>query len=153
MPTPQEMELLSRQINQAHRAAVQAELTAAGLGEIGHPMLMSILKSACCAERSFSQKDLAELLHVSPAAVANSLKSLEKSGYISREPEPNDARRNRMLLTEKGRSAVSGCEEVFVQVSRRMLAGFTPEEQELLLSFRQRMLRNLRGTPSEKEVD
>ena len=30
MVSPREMELLSRQLNQAHRAAVQAELTAAG---------------------------------------------------------------------------------------------------------------------------
>ena len=41
-----EMELLSRSLNQAHRAAVQSELNAAGLNEVGHPMLVSILQSA-----------------------------------------------------------------------------------------------------------
>ena len=41
-----EMELLSRSLNQAHRAAVQTELNAAGLNEVGHPMLVSILQSA-----------------------------------------------------------------------------------------------------------
>ena len=38
----QELEMLSRQINQAHRSAVQAELNAVGLGEVGHPMLLTI---------------------------------------------------------------------------------------------------------------
>ena len=152
MVSHQELELLSRQINQAHRTAVQAHLARAGLSEVGHPMLLTILKSGetdpqaqCCAQR-----ELAELLYISPAAVANSLKSLEKGGYIRREPEPEDARRNRVQLTEKGRQAVAGCEQAFDTVSQRMLDGFSEEEQALLLSFRKRMLRNL---THEKEVD
>ena len=43
----QEMELLSRRLTQAHRAAIQAELFAAGLEEVNHPMLVSLLQ---CAE-------------------------------------------------------------------------------------------------------
>ena len=43
----QEMELLSRRLSQAHRAAIQAELLAAGLEEVNHPMLVSLLQ---CAE-------------------------------------------------------------------------------------------------------
>ena len=67
----QEMELLSRQLSQAHRAAIQAELLAAGLEEVNHPMLVSLLQ---CAEEDpaypcQAQRDLAQQLHVSPAAV------------------------------------------------------------------------------------
>ena len=157
MVSPQELELLSRQINQAHRAAVQAQLAAAGLNEIGHPMLLSILKSTSGSpsEQCFAQRELAEFLHITPAAVTNSLKSLEKGGYIIREPEPNDARRNRVQLTEKGSRAVTGCEQAFVQVTEQMLVGFTQEEQAQLLSFRRRMLQNLRAAaqPQPKEVD
>ena len=140
-----EMELLSRSLKQAHRAAIQSELNAAGLNEVGHPMLVSILQSAeedpegqCQAQR-----ELADLLHVSPAAVANSLKSLERDGYVRREPWPRDARRNRVILTEKGAAAVEGCREVFVRVSDRMLAGFSREELALLAQFQRRMLDNL----------
>ena len=140
-----EMDLLSRQFNQAHRAAIQAELNAAGLGEVGHPMLVSILQSAeegpegqCQAQR-----ELADLLHVSPAAVANSLKCLERDGYIRREPWQKDARRNRVLLTEKGTGAVEGCRAVFQRVSARMMAGFTEEEYNQLMEFMRKMLNNL----------
>lgn len=157
MVSPHEMELLARQINQAHRAAIQAELTAAGLAEVGHPMLLSILKTNedDPEELCLAQRELAEFLHISPAAVANSLKSLERGGYIHREPGQDDARRNRVHLTDKGRAAVCGCDRAFTTVSGRMLAGFSDEEKETLLSFRRRMLQNLRdGTPSRsKEVD
>lgn len=146
-----EMDLLSRQLNQAHRAAVQGELNAAGLGAVGHPMLMSILQSAgedpegqCQAQR-----ELADLLHVSPAAVANSLKCLERDGYIRREPWERDARRNRVLLTQKGAAAVEGCREVFRRVSARMLAGFSPEELHQLAQFQNRMIDNLNSREKE----
>lgn len=140
-------ELLNQQLHQAHRNAVNSELSAQGLGEIGHPMLLTILKSFGnddCTCSCPSQQDLAKRLHISPAAVANSLKSLEKGEYIRREPVQGDARRNQVLLTEKGRRAVEGCQRAFETVSQRMLTGFTPEENETLLVFRQRMLDNLR---------
>ena len=147
-PTSQELELelLSRQINQAHRTAVQERLIAMGLTEIGHPMLLAILQSAIrSGNHPPAQRDLAELLYISPASVANSLKSLERYGYIHREPG-QDARCNRIELTDKGRQAVEGCRTVFEEVTRQMLAGFTPEEQNQLLSFRRRMLHNLLET-------
>lgn len=146
-----EMELLSRQFNQAHRAAVQAELNAAGLGEVGHPMLVSILQSAGedpegqCQD----QRELAGLLHVSPAAVANSLKCLERDGYIRREPWERDARRNRVLLTPKGAAAVEVCREVFRRVSARMMDGFSQEELAQLAQFQRRMLDNLNSREKE----
>ncbi|MEA4934398.1 MAG: MarR family transcriptional regulator [Lawsonibacter sp.] len=141
-------ELLNQQLHQAHRNAINSELSAQGLGEIGHPMLLTILNSFGnddCNCSCPSQQELAKRLHISPAAVANSLKSLEKGEYIRREPVQGDARRNQVLLTEKGRRAVEGCQCVFETVSHRMLAGFTPEENEVLLAFRQRMLDNLRN--------
>ena len=106
---------------------------------------MSILQSAgenpegACQ----AQRELADLLHVSPAAVANSLKCLERDGYIRREPWQNDARRNRVILTEKGIQAVEGCRDVFQRVSARMMAGFSPEELAQLAQFQRRMLNNL----------
>ena len=153
METPfQEMELLSRSLSNAHRSAVQAELNAAGLGEVGHPMLVSILQSAGedpegqCQD----QRELAGLLHVSPAAVANSLKCLERDGYVRREPWPKDARRNRVILTEKGAVAVEGCRAVFLRVSTRMMAGFSPEELNQLAQFQRRMLDNLLNSQSKE---
>ena len=153
MPTTfQHLELLSRQVHQAHRSAVGEEMARRGLQDV-NPMILAILKHMEQTQpQSFSQRDMARALDISPAAVTNSLKSMEKSGYVSRAPEQEDARRNRVELTEKGRSAVEECERAFLAVFRRMLAGFTPEEQTLLVEFRSRMLNNLRGSaPAQKE--
>lgn len=83
--------VLEHKLHQAHRNAVQAELNAAGLQEVGHPLLLCILRSAgdrCPDGQVQAQRELSTLLDISPAAVATSLKSLEKKGYIHREPEP-----------------------------------------------------------------
>lgn len=147
-----EMDLLSRQLTQAHRAAVQSELNAAGLSEVGHPMLVSILQSAREGPeyQCQAQRELADLLHVSPAAVANSLKCLERDGYVHREPWQGDARRNRVILTEKGLQAVEGCRDAFRRVSARMLSSFSQEEQEQLAQFQRRMLNNLLNSQSKE---
>ena len=152
MPTSfKRLELLEQQIHHAHRDAVGAELELRGLREV-NPLILAILKHVEQAgAESFSQRDLARMLDISPAAVTNSLKAMEQKGYIIRTPEEGDARRNRMALTEAGRGAVQGCEDAFFTVRKRMLEGFTLEEQELLAQFRERMLNNLRGTPGQKE--
>ena len=153
MPTTfQHLELLSRQVHQAHRTAVEEELARRGLQDV-NPLILAILKHMEKMQaQSFSQRDMARALDISPAAVTNSLKTMEQSGYVRREPEQEDARRNRVELTQKGRSAVEECEQAFLAVSQRMLAGFTSEEQAMLVDFRGRMLNNLRGSvPAQKE--
>lgn len=126
--------LLEHQLHLARQNAIQTELAAAGLQEVGHPMLMCILHTAG----------------------ATSLKSLEKKGYICREPEPGDARRNRVTLTDKGQRAVDDCFACLQRVTRRAFTGLSNEEQAVLRGFYLRMLDNLRGnsrphsTPKEE---
>ena len=147
--------MLGRQLHQARQAAIQAELAAAGLGEVGHPMLLCLLGQWDSAGTGVNaQRELARLLKVSPAAVATSLKSLERTGYIRREQGRGDARCNRVLLTGKGRRATEECLACLRRVSRRMYAGLTPEEQAVLRSCCLRMLDNLRaggGTDGSSE--
>ena len=143
--------VLERQLHQARQGAIQAELTAAGLQEVGHPMLLCVL--GITGEQHpdapvRTQRELARLLHVSPAAVTTSLQSLERKGYLLREPGDGDARCNRVLLTDKGRQAVKDCLACLQRVSRRMYAGFTTEEQAIMRSFYLRMLDNLPPTHS-----
>lgn len=138
--------LLFHHLNRAHRNAILAQMAQHNLQDIGNPMLLFILSQALEQESATvpSQKKLAELLHVSPATVANSLKSLERGGYVRKEPDPADARCNRVYITDKGRQAVTECTQVFDAVDEQVLRGFSPEELELLRSFHRRMLDNLR---------
>ena len=137
---------------QAHRAAIHEELIAAGLHEIGHPMLLSILCSTHDGVQC-SQRELADRLHVTPPAIAVSLKSLEKSGYLRRERTEGDARRNHIILTDKGVIAMDGCATVITNVYARMMEGFSTEETQLLQQFRQRMIDNLKPNVAKERTE
>ena len=132
-------------LERAHHNAVIAQMSRQDLGEVGNPILLFFLAQAMEREDAAvpSQKQLAQQLHISPATVANSLKSLERGGYVRKEPDPTDARRNQVYITDKGRRAVTRCVQVFQAVDARTLVGFSPEEQALLLRFHRRMLDNL----------
>lgn len=142
---PQEhQEMLVQHLRQAYRSAVQAELDGAGLHEVSHPLLLCILRGAA-QDQGLTQRELAQRLEVSPAAVTTSLKSLEKRGYIHREPQPGDARRNRVCLTEEGRRAVDACAGCFQRVNDRLVRGFSEEEKEQMYRLFRKMLDNLRN--------
>ena len=145
-----DLAVLERRLHQARQNAVQAELAAAGLQEIGHPMLLCMLDLAGRRPEAplRTQRELAQMLNVSPAAVTASLRSLERKGYLLRETGRGDARCNQVRLTDKGRQAVDACMNCLARVSRRMYAGISPQELEAVRGLYLRMLEALSPQPS-----
>lgn len=127
----------------AHHSAVHAGMTARGLRDVGSPRLLALLRQ--CRERGEapSQRELADLLHVSPATIAVSLKSLERNGYVERRADPADSRRNLISLTPRALEALDASFAVFRAVDEAMLAGFSEEEIGLLVRLNLRCLKNL----------
>lgn len=146
-------------LHHAHKRRVAEEQAARGVGELGAPMLLLSLFYAESAGEQWSQRDVARTLRLSPATVAVSLKTLERDGYVKRSADERDQRRNRVSLTDKGKSAVELCGESFRAVDERMLSGFTPQERKQLTGFFKRMIDNLGGVEPppfcspEKECD
>ena len=79
-------------------------------------------------EQVESQKEIAEKFHISTAAVANTLKSLEKSGYILRAACEDDTRKNNISITEKGRKVIDKSQKYFDFVDNQMVEGITREK-------------------------
>lgn len=143
--------LLFHVLHRAHMNALQAELNARGLSDLGSPMILFILDHHGDRGEIASQRELARALRVSPATIATSLKSMERLGYVEKHVDEKDARRNRVMITEKGLAAVKQCFEVFGEIDRRMMEGFSPKEQNDLDRLHRKMLSNLGGwKPCEK---
>lgn len=135
--------MLFHALHRSHVNVLQAELNARGLSDLGSPMILFILDHHGDRGEIASQRELAQALRVSPATIATSLKSLERMGYVEKRVDENDARRNRVIITEKGIMAVKQCNEVFEEIDRRMMEGFTLQEQENLNRLHQKMFDNL----------
>lgn len=132
-------------LHQAHRAAVQAGLAERGLEALGSPLLMMLLQCGKENGEIPTQRELAQAMLVSPAAIAMSLKSLERLGFVEKRTDPADQRRKRVTVTPKGEAAVETCWSVLLEVDRKMMEGFSPKERRELERSHQRMLQNLMG--------
>ena len=136
---------LFQALSRTRHNALQAELTARGLQNLGAPFILFILRDLGQKGELSAQRELADILQVSPATVAVSLKSLQRLGMIERHSDSTDQRRKRIALTPKGLHAVDTCLEVFRQVDQQMFQGFSQEEQQQLTAYHRRMLKNLGG--------
>ena len=137
-------EFLFHALARAHFNAEQAGLNKSGLPNLGSPrILFALMDLDEMGGPTPTQRQLANILRISPATIATSLKSLEKSGYIVRHPDETDSRKNLVYITEKGRQAVLTSRQVFDWVNNYMYHGFSVEERQQLQQFHQRMLDNL----------
>ena len=108
-------------------------------------MILFLLKDKGREGRIAAQKELSDAMHVSPATVAVSLKSLEREGYVEKLAVETDQRRKAVRLTPKGEAAIQRCVQVFEAVDQSMFEGFRPEETRQACGYLMRMLHNLRG--------
>lgn len=91
------------------------------------------------------QKDIADDLHISPAAVADICKRLEHEGLISRQVDPCNRRCKILLPTPKGEAADRRHGEIFRQVEEQTFAHMTEEELDTLGVLLDKILDNLGG--------
>ncbi|MBO6158455.1 MAG: MarR family transcriptional regulator [Firmicutes bacterium] len=90
-----------------------------------------------------SQRDLAQQMNVTPAAVAVTLKKLEKSGIIEKCVSEKDNRFNEVAITEKGMKIVKESQKVFRTIDTAAFEGFSKEELDQLVSYIDRIHVNM----------
>lgn len=136
--------MLFQELSRIRHGTVQARLNDRGLNDLGAPMILFALKHRGCQGEIGNQRKLSEILRITPATVAVSLKSLARGGYIEKRADKTDARQKRIALTEKGNDAVQTCLSVFREVDEKMFRGLTEAETARLNEFLRRMIQNLR---------
>ena len=97
-----------------------------------------------------TQGELAQRMHLSPATMTASLRYLERLGYVTRQCDPADLRKNRGVITEAGQQAAEECRASMDALEVSMLRGFSREELETLAGFVQRMEDNLNSILKEE---
>ena len=133
--------------NRLHTSAVEKNLDHLKMRRSQHMLLMLISRSP----DDISQKELAEKLQITPAAVAITLKKLEQNGYISRQVDENDNRFNRTIILPKGKEIVCFSEESFVAVDKAMFDGITEEELSCFIQTMEKINNNLKAFCDDEE--
>ncbi|MDD2696053.1 MAG: hypothetical protein PHD58_09010, partial [Anaerolineales bacterium] len=68
------------------------------------------------------------------------VRKLEESSLVERRPNPMDGRSIQFFLTRRGQALQRQIQDSHRQKFRRLLAGLTPQEQEMLLQLLERAL-------------
>ncbi len=102
-------------------------------------------------EEGITQLELSRRAGLKPPTVSVALKHLEDEGYVIRMTDDDDKRAARVYLSDKGHALEKENEERFVAVDNEMMAGFTPDEIELLRSMLLRIRDNLKNPKGKEE--
>lgn len=147
IPNSLEHQIINQHIwlGKAHRSLVEHRVQETGVYRGQHQLLMCIAKHP-----NLTQKELAKLVNVSTAAVAVSLKKLEKGGYVERMVDAKDNRSNKIQLTEKGMQVVRQSIHIFQEIEEQVLTGFTEDEKNQFLSFLCRAGENIKRESEDK---
>lgn len=136
-----------RRADRALKRRIEQRVKDTGVYRSQHRLLMHLNLNP----RS-SQAALAEHLEVTPAAIAVSIKKLEKGGYICRETDACDNRYQQVTISEKGQQVIEKSVLIFQQTEREMFAGFSDGEMEQLEEFLDRIARNLE-LPGKERIE
>ena len=102
-----------RRVDTMLRRYLDRKVCHTGVYPTQHRLLMELYRNPNC-----SQVGLAEKFDVSAAAIAVSLKKLEKGGYITRLADEADNRINQVSVTEKGKEVIHKSFLIFEETDR-----------------------------------
>jgi MarR family transcriptional regulator, lower aerobic nicotinate degradation pathway regulator len=116
----------------------QASLAEAGMRRGFYGVLASLEEFGPAA-----QADIGRRLAIDPSDIVDILNDLEHAGYLRREQDPADRRRNIVRMTPAGGRALEHFDAAIAAAEDTLLARFTPAERARLL----RSLQRLAGPP------
>ena len=115
-----------------------------GLHRTQHITLMHLARR----EKLPSQKELAEHMNITPAAVTATLKKLEQGGYIKRSAG-NDNRYNEITITQLGKRVVEETKIMFSDIDASLFENFTDEEVEIFIKCFEKLQNNINNKIKE----
>ena len=104
-----------------------------------HPRILGTIQF----RNGATQKELADEMNTSPAAMSVSIKRLQKAGLIEKISDESDCRINKIKLTEKGAHIHDDIFEKTIAIDRSMLDGFSEEEIAQLFLYLDRVQENI----------
>ncbi|MFJ6722398.1 MarR family winged helix-turn-helix transcriptional regulator [Streptomyces sp. NPDC091259] len=90
-----------------------------------------------------TQSELARRTGVEQPTMAVNLRRMERDGLITRTPDPDDARRALVHLTDKARAVRPDVQALRSDIDTEALTGFTDEEHTQLARLLDRLVTNL----------
>lgn len=119
------------------RTNAEAEAQKIDISSSQIPFLASIY-----LQPGISQDQICAEHFIDKAATARQIIKLEKSGFIYRETHPDNRRKKRIFLTQKGQEAEESFWVFLKNNNQRSLKGFSPQDTEDLTRLLSKAINN-----------
>lgn len=135
------VEMLLHQTNRLYMKYAMSKIHTDGRERLhgGQAGILFILKF----KGGMSQKELADMLHLSAPSVTTAIKKLEGEGCVIRRQDEKDQRVMRLSITPKGEEFVQHVIEVAKQTEEAAMKNISEEEKLLLYRILRQMRDNL----------
>lgn len=137
-----DLENLFHAFHRMHHDCMRRELERRGLQDVGNPAILFILRNHT-GGKPVTQRQIADMLGVSPPTVAVSVKRMERAGLIHKQTHDSDMRKNCISLTDKGKAVTDESIAVGRDIYQTIFSNFTETEIEVLREYYIRMIGNL----------
>jgi MarR family transcriptional regulator for hemolysin len=101
--------------------------------------------------REMRQEQMVEQLDISKPAVSRTLNSLEKKGYVTRRPDPDDKRAQWVQLTDKALEVGPAIEQIYNQIYTLAMQGISQEEFDYFVKLFGRISENFAHEQAKRE--
>jgi DNA-binding MarR family transcriptional regulator len=125
--------LLGRAAQRGHQLA-QERLAAAGIRKWHYAVLAALAEFG-----QQSQADIGRRLGLDRSDVVAVLNDLQADGYVTREPDPADRRRNIVTISDVGRTALAGFDRLIAEADDLLLAEVPAAERVHLVALLERI--------------
>lgn len=125
--------LLGRAAQRGHQLA-QERLAAAGIRKWHYAVLAALAEFG-----QQSQADIGRRLGLDRSDMVAVLNDLQADGYVGREPDPADRRRNIVTISESGRHALAGFDRLIAEADGHLLADLSTADRDRLVALLERI--------------
>ena len=117
-PKPNEMKIGQLMM---HISRMRANMADRIMEQIGLYRGQAFLLKVLAENDGLTHKEIAQVLHISPAAVTKVIKRMAGLKYVERRSDPKDERISRVFLTDEGRSVIHKIKQAFEEIDAVLL--------------------------------
>ena len=101
-----------------------------------HNLLEAELKCLrlMASQESLNNKDVAEIMSLSPSRITRIMDGLVKKGYMIREIDKDDRRNMKIALSKRGKNLTTRINNAFIEIHREILEEIDVSQHESLLT-------------------
>lgn len=139
-------------LNQAHFLFKQCFLSELVANNVDLTPEQYLLIDLLWDEGPLTQQEIANQMQKDKNSITKLIDGLEKKGYVVRETNPKDRRKNRVIVTKAGEAKKQEITRIAINAADNILGGIPNEELNTVVEVLNKLNKNMKKLLEKKQV-